>query len=96
MHSVALTPEGEVWTTGVNDEGALGRETGTHVLEGTFTLQEEHAMGEAHKKMSCGGVLITTWRQLLQMESSGPLRVHHLIIEDQRIMTGCPYIYCPG
>ncbi len=30
MHSVALTPEGEVWTTGVNDEGALGRETGEH------------------------------------------------------------------
>ena len=28
MHSVALTVDGEVWTTGVNDEGALGRETG--------------------------------------------------------------------
>jgi regulator of chromosome condensation len=28
MHSVALTSDGEVWTTGVNDEGALGRETG--------------------------------------------------------------------
>ena len=56
MHSIALTPEGEVWTTGVNDEGALGRETGAHIIEGTLTLQERHAMGEAHKKMSCGGV----------------------------------------
>lgn len=28
MHSVALTPDGEVYTTGVNDEGALGRESG--------------------------------------------------------------------
>ena len=55
MHSVALTPEGEVWTTGVNDEGALGRETGTHIFEGTLTLQEKHAIGEAHKKLSCGG-----------------------------------------
>ena len=27
MHSVALTAEGEVYTCGVNDEGALGRET---------------------------------------------------------------------
>lgn len=30
MHSVALTPDGEVYTTGVNDEGALGRESGTN------------------------------------------------------------------
>ena len=30
MHSVALTPDGEVYTTGVNDEGALGRESGMH------------------------------------------------------------------
>ena len=28
MHSVALTARGEVYTTGVNDEGALGRCTG--------------------------------------------------------------------
>lgn len=28
MHSVALSADGEVYTTGVNDEGALGRETG--------------------------------------------------------------------
>ena len=28
MHSVALTDDGQIWTTGVNDEGALGRETG--------------------------------------------------------------------
>ena len=27
MHSAALTASGEVYTTGVNDEGALGRET---------------------------------------------------------------------
>ena len=27
MHSVALTAEGEVYSCGVNDEGALGRET---------------------------------------------------------------------
>ncbi len=30
MHSVALSAEGDVYTTGVNDEGALGRETGEH------------------------------------------------------------------
>lgn len=28
MHSVALTEEHEVWSSGVNDEGALGRHTG--------------------------------------------------------------------
>ena len=28
MHSVALTVEGAVYTTGVNDEAALGRKTG--------------------------------------------------------------------
>ena len=28
MHSAALTAGGEVFTTGVNDEGALGRRTG--------------------------------------------------------------------
>ena len=30
MHSAALTARGEVFTTGVNDEGALGRCTGVH------------------------------------------------------------------
>lgn len=28
MHSVALTKDGAVYTTGVNDEAALGRKTG--------------------------------------------------------------------
>ena len=28
MHSVGLTEEGAVYTTGVNDEAALGRKTG--------------------------------------------------------------------
>lgn len=28
MHTVALTLSGEIWSWGVNDEGALGRETG--------------------------------------------------------------------
>ena len=28
MHSVAVTSSGEVYTAGVNDEGALGRKTG--------------------------------------------------------------------
>lgn len=28
MHTVALSSQGEVWTWGVNDEGALGRKTG--------------------------------------------------------------------
>ncbi len=32
MHSVALTEEGTVYTTGVNDEAALGRKTGAAVL----------------------------------------------------------------
>ncbi len=32
MHSVALTADGDVFTTGVNDEGALGRETGKLIL----------------------------------------------------------------
>ncbi|CAL8462036.1 g1567 [Coccomyxa elongata] len=33
MHSVALTPDGGVYTTGVNDEGALGRESGGELWE---------------------------------------------------------------
>ena len=33
MHSVALTARGEVLTTGVNDEGALGRCTGVTAEE---------------------------------------------------------------
>ena len=28
MHSVAVSMDGDVYTTGVNDEGALGRKTG--------------------------------------------------------------------
>lgn len=28
MHTVALTEDGQVFSWGVNDEGALGRETG--------------------------------------------------------------------
>ena len=32
MHSAALTASGEVYTTGVNDEGALGRETSSRPL----------------------------------------------------------------
>ena len=30
MHSVALTASHEVWSCGVNDEGALGRHTGSY------------------------------------------------------------------
>ncbi len=35
MHCVALAANHEVWTTGVNDEGALGRPTGN---EPKFTM----------------------------------------------------------
>ena len=31
MHSVAVSQDGEVFTTGVNDEAALGRKTGVSV-----------------------------------------------------------------
>jgi len=31
MHSVAVSMEGQVYTTGVNDEAALGRKTGEHL-----------------------------------------------------------------
>ena len=40
MHSVALSAEGEVYTTGVNDEGALGRETGKR---SPLSLHRQHA-----------------------------------------------------
>lgn len=33
MHSAAVTEDGEVWTWGVNDEGALGRETAGELWE---------------------------------------------------------------
>ena len=39
MHSVALTADGEVFTCGVNDEGALGRETGFHLARQPACLQ---------------------------------------------------------
>ena len=34
MHSVALTMDGRVFTTGVNDEAALGRQTGDKLIHG--------------------------------------------------------------
>eukprot|EP00983_Pelagomonas_calceolata_P130768 1161713-Pelagomonas_calceolata.AAC.4 len=34
MHTVALSTTGEIWTWGVNDEGALGRKTFGACLQG--------------------------------------------------------------
>jgi alpha-tubulin suppressor-like RCC1 family protein len=47
MHSVALTPEGELWTTGVNDEGALGRHTGCWPLDSLLAMLSlwQHSAG---------------------------------------------------
>ena len=45
MHSVALTVDGEVWTTGVNDEGALGRETGARFCCTSSSCQGTGACG---------------------------------------------------
>ena len=40
MHSVAVSMDGDVYTTGVNDEGALGRKTGEQAqyLDVAFSL----------------------------------------------------------
>jgi alpha-tubulin suppressor-like RCC1 family protein len=32
MHTVVLTTDGQIYTWGVNDEGALGRETGVSLV----------------------------------------------------------------
>jgi regulator of chromosome condensation len=43
MHTLALADDGTVWSTGVNDEGALGRPTAGEVWDGE---QEEEAEAE--------------------------------------------------
>ena len=49
MHSAALTARGEVFTTGVNDEGALGRCTGVPFLGHLpFKTIAQERRGSAH------------------------------------------------
>ena len=42
MHSVVLTEDRNVFTTGVNDEAALGRKTGKDLTEATFSNDGTH------------------------------------------------------
>lgn len=41
MHSVALTQNGEVFSTGVNDEAALGRKTGEVLIPSSQNQDSE-------------------------------------------------------
>jgi len=41
MHTLALADDGSVWSTGVNDEGALGRPTAGEVWDGKQEEEEE-------------------------------------------------------
>lgn len=48
---MALTDDGEVWTTGVNDEGALGRETGVR----NFPIQMRH-LPSLDRMLACSSI----------------------------------------
>ena len=58
MHPLALAADGSVWSTGVNDEGALGRPTAGEVWDGKQEEEEEEEEeegGEGGEKMEEGG-----------------------------------------
>lgn len=57
MHSVALTDNFQLYTTGVNDEGALGRFTGGFTL-----LHEPHTFTHIRLIRGVGAVASEAWK----------------------------------